>query len=235
MEKVFKARGLSKDSLKVLQRLPLSHICFETDSPDQPFLHHVSLGYLNWCKEVFGKDSDIEKEEDDELGLESETVSTCCTAASVEEGVESEKFEEEEMEKSTMETETIKITEKTDDVPIKRRTLVGDGSGSLQDYLRREQGSKENRPVLVRHVLRAVAILRYSYGSRIDGLPLQQKQGSGAIEDIERKSLAPGLHFLSLEPETVPTSVKEGLRKEYSLLNEAAARNVKEMFVSKSK
>jgi len=225
--KVFKARGLSKDSLKVLQRLPLSHLCFETDSPDQPFLHHISSGYLNWCREIFGKDIDIEKEEDDELGLKAEKVSTCCSA-SRDEGVVAE-TETIELEKST--TETIMITEKTDVVSKQRRTLVGDGSGSLQDYLKREQESKENRPVLVRHVLRAAAILRFSYGSQIDGLPLQQKPGKALLEDIERKSLAPGLDFLSLEPETVPDSIKEGLINEYNLLKTAATKNVKEMFL----
>jgi Tat protein secretion system quality control protein TatD with DNase activity len=233
--KVFKARGLSKDSIKVLQRLPQSHVCFETDSPDQPFLHHISSGYFKWCREIFGKDIDIEKEEDDDLGLEAEKVSTCCSAtASGDEGVvtetETETIEMEKMkeiEKSS--TETIQITEKRD-VYKQKRTLVGDGSGSLQDYLKREQESKENRPVLVRHVLRAAAILRYSYGSRIDGLPLQQKPGKALVEDSERKSLAPGLDFLALEPETVPSSIKEGLINEYNLLKKAATRNVMEMF-----
>lgn len=213
-KKVFRLRGLSKDSLKVLQRLPHSHLCFETDTPDQPFLHHVSNDYLSWCRKVFEKDIEEEEAENDDLGVSAEVESTCTISCCDDETIKRLQDQEQHSTSSSVENR----------LPVEE--------GSLEHYREKEKLAKENRPVLVRHVLRAAAILRYSYGSRAAGLPLQQKPGALAADEVERKSMCPsdGLAFLSVEPESLPPHVITGLRKEYTELCISSTNNVKSMF-----
>lgn len=218
-KKVFRARGLSKDSLKVLQRLSHSHLCFETDTPDQPFLHHVSPSYLSWCRIVFGGEIDEEEAEDDDLGVTAEKESSCSILCCNDEPLQLQPSHD-ETATSTSATSTTSATSSSA------------GEGSLELYREKEKLAKENRPVLVRHVLRAAAILRYSYGSRSSGLPLQIKPGALAAEEVERKSTCPsdGLAFLAKEPESLPLDITMGLRREYEELCVSSTNNVKAMF-----
>jgi len=227
-KKVFRARGLSKDSLKVLQRLSHSHLCFETDTPDQPFLHHVSPTYLSWCRRVFGGNVDEEEAEDDDLGVTAEKESSCSISCCND---EPQQFQHSHDESTTTSTTTTTTTATTT-TKSTTTTSSSAGEGSLELYREKEKSAKENRPVLVRHVLRAAAILRYSYGSRSCGLPLQMKPGALAAEEVERKSTCPsdGLAFLTIEPESLPLDITIGLRREYEELCVSSTNNVKAMF-----
>lgn len=70
-------RGAGKECLKCLERLPHSQIVFETDSPDQAFMHALDPRYLQWVNKAFSASGDDESD----AAVESRLPDHIATAA----------------------------------------------------------------------------------------------------------------------------------------------------------